>query len=52
MSQGRSLRVSELAALTRVPVATIKYYLREGLLPVADKRAARLSATGRSPSRR
>jgi DNA-binding transcriptional MerR regulator len=43
MSQGRSLRVSELAALTRVPVATIKYYLREGLLPAGVKVTPRLT---------
>lgn len=27
------MRISELSAVTGVPVATIKYYLREGLLP-------------------
>lgn len=27
------MRISELAAQTQVPVATLKYYLREGLLP-------------------
>jgi DNA-binding transcriptional MerR regulator len=43
MSQGRSLRISELAALTRVPVATIKYYLREGLLPAGVKVTPRLT---------
>lgn len=37
------MRISELAAATGFPVATIKYYLREGLLPVADKRAERLA---------
>ena len=37
------MRISELAAVSEVPVATIKYYLREGLLPVADKRSERLA---------
>jgi DNA-binding transcriptional MerR regulator len=37
------VRISELAEATGFPVATIKYYLREGLLPVADKRGARLA---------
>lgn len=27
------MRIAELSSITRVPVATIKYYLREGLLP-------------------
>lgn len=27
------MRISELSAATQVPVATLKYYLREGLLP-------------------
>lgn len=27
------MRISELSATTQVPVATLKYYLREGLLP-------------------
>jgi DNA-binding transcriptional MerR regulator len=31
--RGEGLRISELARATGVPVATIKYYLREGLLP-------------------
>lgn len=30
------MRLSELATETEVPVATIKYYLREGLLPPGD----------------
>ena len=37
------MRISELADATGYPVATIKYYLREGLLPLADKRAERLT---------
>jgi DNA-binding transcriptional MerR regulator len=37
------VRISELADATGVSVATIKYYLREGLLPAAEKRAERLA---------
>lgn len=37
------MRISELSEATGISIATIKYYLREGLLPVADKRAARLA---------
>jgi DNA-binding transcriptional MerR regulator len=37
------VRISELSQATGVSVATIKYYLREGLLPAAEKRAARLA---------
>jgi DNA-binding transcriptional MerR regulator len=37
------MQVSELAATTGVPVATIKYYLREGLLPAGRKVSERLS---------
>ncbi len=37
------MRISELSEATGISVATIKYYLREGLLPAADKRAARLA---------
>ena len=43
---------AELAETTGVPVATIKYYLREGLLPAADKRAARLAEYGEQHVRR
>jgi DNA-binding transcriptional MerR regulator len=34
------MRISELSRETGVPVATIKYYLREGLLPPGDPSAA------------
>lgn len=34
------MRISELSRATRVPVATIKYYLREGLLPAGEATAA------------
>lgn len=37
------MRISELSDATGISVATIKYYLREGLLPAADKRGARLT---------
>jgi DNA-binding transcriptional MerR regulator len=33
------MRISELSADTGVPVATIKYYLREGLLPEGERTA-------------
>lgn len=32
-TEERSIRISELADVTGIPVATIKYYLREGLVP-------------------
>ena len=31
------MRISELSARSGVPVATVKYYLREGLLPAGEK---------------
>lgn len=37
------MRISELSAMTEVPIGTIKYYLREGLLP-AGRRASRTTA--------
>ncbi len=37
------MRISELAQTTRMPVATIKYYLRERLLPEGQKRTERLT---------
>lgn len=37
------MRISELSDHTGVPVPTIKYYLREGLLPEGDKRTPRLT---------
>lgn len=37
------MRISELSDHTGVPTATIKYYLREGLLPEGDKRTPRLT---------
>lgn len=41
--KGSSMRISELSEQTGVPTATIKYYLREGLLPDGDKRTPRLT---------
>ena len=37
------MRISELSLATGVPVGTIKYYLREGLLPDGVKRTPRLT---------
>ena len=37
------MRISELSAMTEVPIGTIKYYLREGLLP-AGRRGSRTTA--------
>lgn len=34
------MRISELSELTGVPVATLKYYLREGLLPEGRRRTS------------
>jgi DNA-binding transcriptional MerR regulator len=37
------VRISELAEATGVPVATVKYYLREGLMPAGVRVTSRLS---------
>ncbi|RAC11977.1 MerR family transcriptional regulator, partial [Burkholderia multivorans] len=34
------MRISELSRRSDVPVATIKYYLREGLLPAGERTSA------------
>ena len=34
------MRLAELCAATGVPPATVKYYLREGLLPVGERVSA------------
>ena len=39
--KGEPMRISELSAETGVPVPTIKYYLREGLLPEGRQTAPR-----------
>src|SRR5687767_9013341 len=38
------MQVSELVRATSVPLATVKYYLREGLLPAGVRVTARSSA--------
>lgn len=40
------MRISELSAHTGVPVPTIKYYLREGLLPEGERSAPTQAAYG------
>jgi DNA-binding transcriptional MerR regulator len=42
------MRMSELSAVTGVPVATIKYYLREGLLPSGQLSSANQASYGES----
>jgi len=46
------VRISELAEATGVPVATVKYYLREGLLPAGARITPRLSDYDESHVRR
>jgi DNA-binding transcriptional MerR regulator len=46
------LRISELARRTGVPVATIKFYLREGLLPRGDTTSATQALYGELHERR
>jgi len=46
------MQVSELVRATAVPLATVKYYLREGLLPAARKITARSSEYGEEHVRR
>ena len=46
------MRISELAEVTGVPVPTIKYYLREGLLPPGRKVSDRLSEYDEQHARR
>ena len=40
------MKVSELSARAGVPVATLKYYLREGLLPPGDRLASNQASYG------
>lgn len=40
------MRISELAAVSEVPVATIKYYLREQLLPEGERTSATQASYG------
>src|SRR5690349_19762592 len=46
------MRISELSADTGVPVATIKYYLREGLLPEGERTARTQSVYAEGHARR
>lgn len=46
------MRISELSAQTDVPVPTIKYYLREGLLPEGERSAPTQAAYGDAHVRR
>lgn len=46
------MQVSELVRATSIPLATVKYYLREGLLPAARKITARSSEYGEEHVRR
>jgi len=51
MSRG-TVRISQLAETTGVPVATIKYYLREGLLPEGERTSATQAQYGDDHVRR
>ncbi|MFT4081363.1 MAG: MerR family transcriptional regulator [Nocardioides sp.] len=42
------MRISELAAATGTPVATLKFYLREGLLPKGEATAATQATYGQA----
>jgi DNA-binding transcriptional MerR regulator len=46
------VRISQLAETTGVPVATIKYYLREGLLPEGERTSATQARYGDEHVRR
>jgi DNA-binding transcriptional MerR regulator len=46
------MRISELVERTGVPLATIKYYLREGLLPAGEATAATRAEYGEAHVRR
>ena len=46
------MQVSELVRVTGVPLATVKYYLREGLLPAGRRVTARSSEYGEQHVRR
>ena len=41
------MRISELAEQTGVPIATLKYYLREGLVPPGERRGATQASYGK-----
>ncbi|MDP9861116.1 MULTISPECIES: MerR family transcriptional regulator [Streptosporangium] len=46
------MRISQLSAASGVPIPTIKYYLREGLLPPGEQTAATRAEYGESHLRR
>ncbi|MFF0306543.1 MerR family transcriptional regulator [Streptosporangium sp. NPDC004379] len=46
------MRISQLSAATDVPVPTIKYYLREGLLPPGEQTSATRAEYGEAHVRR
>ncbi|WP_157157084.1 MerR family transcriptional regulator [Diaminobutyricimonas sp. LJ205] len=46
------MRISELSTLTGVPIATIKYYLREGLLQPGASTSATQASYGKEHARR
>lgn len=46
------MRIAELSASTGVPVPTIKYYLREGLLPPGERSAPNQASYGEPHARR
>lgn len=46
------MRISELSRASGVPIPTIKYYLREGLLPAGQRTAANQASYGDEHARR
>ncbi|PZG34436.1 MerR family transcriptional regulator [Spongiactinospora gelatinilytica] len=46
------MRISELSARSQVPIPTIKYYLREGLLPQGEQTSATRAVYGEDHLRR
>jgi DNA-binding transcriptional MerR regulator len=46
------MRISQLSAASRVPIPTIKYYLREGLLPPGEQTSATRAEYGEPHVRR
>jgi DNA-binding transcriptional MerR regulator len=46
------MRISQLSAASRVPIPTIKYYLREGLLPPGEQTSATRAEYGERHVRR
>ncbi|GAA2836638.1 MerR family transcriptional regulator [Kribbella solani] len=50
--EGKRMRIGELSKATDVPVPTIKYYLREGLLPAGELSSPNQAAYGAAHVRR